>query len=185
MGIVDACLLCNNGFSYNELYLACAVECAITGSTIPSAISRPVVRRALEEKPLLRARIQRSILANLDGTIGWDVERHRVESIIVKIARSHIRHEFNEALRDPPSTVSISPAVNLSREERNVFEMLTPQTVWPEVGRRDFVRRAKGKAREDEWRIIQLDRYRFWVTPSPLEVRIVLSEYLFARVIWA
>lgn len=185
MGTVDACFECNNGFSDDELYLACVVECALTGSADPTAVVRPVVRRALTEKPKLRARLERSAIDNLDGSVSWNIEFDRVEAIVVKIARSHLRFEFGEAIRHKPSAVVVLPLLTMASDVRQAFEELTPQEVWPEVGSRDFVRRAKDKVRDNEWRIMQAGRYRFWVCTSPLEVRMVLSEYLAVSVTWS
>src|SRR5579871_3347053 len=45
--MVGSCHDCNNGYSLDEEYLACLIDCVVTGSTDPSAVSRPKVRAAL------------------------------------------------------------------------------------------------------------------------------------------
>lgn len=41
--LVPACQTCNNGFSDDESYLACLIECAISGSTDPERVRREKV----------------------------------------------------------------------------------------------------------------------------------------------
>src|SRR5215212_9888063 len=51
--VVPACQDCNNGFSSDEQYLACLLECAITGSPDPTSVRREKVRRMLCENTSL------------------------------------------------------------------------------------------------------------------------------------
>lgn len=49
--LVRSCYACNNGFSRDEEYVACLIDCVIAGST--SSIRREKVKRALCRSPAL------------------------------------------------------------------------------------------------------------------------------------
>ncbi len=51
--VVPACAKCNGGFSLDEEYFACLVECARTGSV--ESVLRPKIRWILNESPALAA----------------------------------------------------------------------------------------------------------------------------------
>ena len=50
---VTACFSCNNGFSLDEEYLACFIECVICGSTDPKTLRRTKVQAIMRRKPAL------------------------------------------------------------------------------------------------------------------------------------
>src|SRR5262249_30876896 len=86
--IVDACRDCNNGFSLDEEYVACLVECAAVGSTNPDIMSRDVVRRILNRSPALRARLEQARRI-VNGVSYFVPEKTRVDNIVAKLARAH------------------------------------------------------------------------------------------------
>ena len=51
---------CNNGFSDDEEYLACFIECVICGTTDPEKLRRDKIRKALAGNGRLRGRIKNS-----------------------------------------------------------------------------------------------------------------------------
>jgi hypothetical protein len=55
--VVSACEDCNNGFSLDEQYLACLIECAMSGSAEPESVHRGKIQRILMEKPAFAALI--------------------------------------------------------------------------------------------------------------------------------
>ena len=50
---VGSCRQCNSGFSRDEEYLACLIDCVITGSTDPDKVKRAKVRALLLHSPSL------------------------------------------------------------------------------------------------------------------------------------
>lgn len=57
---VPGCEDCDNGFSADEEYLACFVECIIQGATDPGLLKREKVAKAPPRNRGLRGRIERS-----------------------------------------------------------------------------------------------------------------------------
>jgi hypothetical protein len=107
--IVSSCLDCNTGFALDEEYLACLIDCVVTGSTDPAAVQREKVRASLKHSPALAARIAAGRSEDGTGTIFWKPEDGRVWNIIVKLARGHAVHQFSEPRLDEPDHILIVP----------------------------------------------------------------------------
>jgi len=185
---VLACSSCNAGFSLDEEYLACFVECAICGTTEPKEIQRERVRRSLERNAKLQARIQ-GYRTTEAGQLVWIPELERVQNVVVKLAQGHAGYELYPVF-EPPDRVDIRPLVSMTESERGDFESLQrggPQA-WAEIGTRAFMRAcvAFGEVHElDEWIVVQAGRYRYAVQEQGgILVRLVLSEYLACTVGW-
>ena len=74
--VVPACLECNNGFSLDEEYLACFLECVLCGTVDPRALKRDRIRRKLQDNPNLLALI--AAAAPMDPTRHQSGSRKRV-----------------------------------------------------------------------------------------------------------
>ena len=184
--VVEACSDCNGGFSTHEEYLACLIECVISGSSVPEKIQNERIARILKERPSLKNRIE-DARTEEDGTTVFAVELDRVRVIIEKIARGHALFEMNELLDDPVDFFA-NPLTTLSTEQRSDFEDIEPAAlgVWPEVGSRAMQRLlVTDDAVHNGWIEVQKDRYRYSVSQiAGIEVRMVFSEYLACRVCW-
>jgi hypothetical protein len=179
--VVGACQPCNEGFSQDEEYLACLLDCAISGTTEPDKLRRSNVARKLREQPALRARIEKSRL-EADGYITFSVETGRIENVVKKLAQGHILYELSEVFRDEPSSIWFKPLHTLHLSEREAFETISLPPIWPEMGCRMMTRLATGNP---GWQVIQPHRYRYaTIFGGPTVARIVLSEYLACEVAW-
>lgn len=186
---VDACKRCNSGFSLDEQYLSCFIECVLCGTTEPGGLQRPKVKRILLEHPNLREQIQRSMTLD-GGAKWWKLEPERVKNVILKLATGHAAYEL-VTQDEPPVHIGFSPLVVLSEQERENFDggpwgQFAP---WPEVGSRAFVRACGAKvdhfAQVGGWVLVQPGRYRYAVDETGgVLVRIVLSEYLACTASW-
>jgi hypothetical protein len=65
--IVESCADCNQGFSLDEEYFACFLECVLVGSTDPEFVRRPKVKRALSHNRRLADRIQSAARLDENG----------------------------------------------------------------------------------------------------------------------
>lgn len=186
--VVQACDACNNSFSVDEPYLACLVECALTGSADPDSVRRQKVRRIFTERPALWSLINSSRREDASGSVSWQADVSRVRNVALKLARGHAACKSSEPKLDEPERVSFAPICALSASQLRSFEMPPVETVWPEIGSRAFVRAVvvnAGAALDDGWQIVQSGRYRYLVYHSgPTAVRFVLSEYLACEVVW-
>jgi hypothetical protein len=185
--IVPACETCNGNFSKDEQYLACIVECALTGSPEPDVVRRDKIKRILSENPALAARLATSQQRDGSGAIVWKVEMDRVRKVVLKLARGHVAYQFSVPQLDEPETVALVPFVAISEDQRNAFESPPRSSVWPEIGSRAFIRDVQiwPMSHAGEWIVVQPERYRYSVTQADgIVVRMVLSEYLACEVLW-
>jgi hypothetical protein len=83
--VVDACIKCNNGFSSDEAYVACFLECVLAGSTEPGRIGRPKISRLLKKEPALRVRIAQCVSQDESGRLVWKPEDARFRTVILKL----------------------------------------------------------------------------------------------------
>jgi hypothetical protein len=182
-----SCLACNNGFSLDEVYLACLLECVVSGDVNPDNMARTNIAGTIRKNKNLAARL--SAARRQEGpNINWDIEVHRVRNVVLKLARGHTAYEFNSPQTDEPSAVFFRPICSFGREELYAFENDTGISTfasWPEVGSRYMSRLTEGpNPFENGWIVVQSGRYRFRMSGDGLEVRIVLREYLACVVSW-
>lgn len=183
-----ACRKCNNEFSIDEEYLACLLECVITGDTAPDKLRWAKISRILQRKSSLLERLQRARMNDLHGPV-WTVELDRVNRVILKLARCHAAFELNEPQRHEPSHLEVKPLPLMTEEEREAFERDDDRfEVWPEVGSRAMQRvLMMGSKAFVEWLAVQEGNYRFRTSQANgdgLTVKIVLREYLGCKVVW-
>lgn len=185
--VSPACARCNEGFSKDEEYLACLVECVLAGAADPEKIVRSSIARKLRDQPRLRDRLAGA--RRVDGdTVIWDVETPRVRSVLVKLARGHVAFEVNEPQLEEPVSVGFAPLVSLTSDQRASFEQEDSEpAIWPEVGSRAMSRMVivSGEAYDQGWLVVQEDHYRYRVLQDDgLRVKIVIREYLAAEIRW-
>jgi hypothetical protein len=182
---LPACAACNRGFSLDEEYFACLVECARTGSV--DAVTRPKVRRIFEHSPALAARITQARSITESGETWFALEQNRVGNVVLKLARGHAAYELSEPQYEKPAHVMITPLHLLTPTARDHFETPPATSVWPEVGSRAMQRMAVAFSVPgiSPWVSVQVDRYRYLaVAEDTILIRVVVSEYLACEVIW-
>src|ERR1051326_9074265 len=187
--LVSSCHECNNGFSRDEEYLACLLDCVLSGSFDPELVGRRKVAGALRHSPGLAARIAAGRLDNGKGSPVWTPEDQRVRNVLVKLARGHAAHQYSEPRLDEPERFFAGPLMRMSPQQRSVFERIPESPGWPEVGSRAFVNllvmSGSVYSLDHSWTILQRNRCRYAVAePGELVVRIVLSEYLACEAVW-
>jgi hypothetical protein len=182
---VPACSMCNKGFSLDEEYFACLVECARTGSI--ENIQRAKIRDIFEHSPALAARISQARNVSALGETWFGLEENRIRSVVLKLARGHAAYELSEPQSDEPTHVMIKSLHLLTGEARAHFESAPATSVWPEVGSRAMQRMAMAVTgqRISPWVEVQPGRYRYLATAEgAIMIRIVISEYLGCEIIW-
>jgi hypothetical protein len=181
-----SCLRCNNGFSRDEEYLACVLECVLTGDVAPELIERSKIAHILRRSPKL-AESLRHAKHVVDGQTIWDVDMDRVKHVLLKFARGHVAYELNEPRLDEPEFFYCRPLTTMSSDQRKAFEASEEIGIWPEVGSRALSRLlvVGSDVYEEGWLLVQEGRYRFrTLQGSGPRVRIVLREYLACEVAW-
>lgn len=186
--VVPACAACNRAFSRDEAYLACLIECALTGS-VESAKARHKVGEMLTKSPALATRLAAARYER-DGELGFNSEPGRVRAIIHKLARGHAAFENNEPRVDDPESVRFTPFTAMNESEQEQFEIGASSTgglaLWPEVGSRAMTRLLTGDDMvSGGWIVVQPGMYRYRVDWSGgFRVNMVIREYLAAEVVW-
>ncbi len=182
---VPACKRCNNGFSDDERYLACLIDCVVTGSTDPALLRRPKVARTLEARPVLRAEIE-ATREQVGDRIVFAVENDRVENVLLKLTKGHAAFELSEPQLGEPESLRFGPLETMTPEERTSFEQPQASSVWPEVGSRAMQRIVlPWRPDVSQWVTVQPGRYRYAAFLDPgVVVRVVLSEYLAGEASW-
>jgi hypothetical protein len=156
---VPACGRCNAGFSLDEEYFACLVEAARTGGG--EKVSRPKIVRILQQRPALTQRLNRAKQISDTGDTIFSVERQRVRSVVLKLARGHAAFELSEAQFGDPAHVMFMPIHLLTHDERTHFESPPAPAIWPEVGSRAMQRMSvSGDAAFSDWIEVQEGQYR-------------------------
>jgi len=192
LAVVDACNKCNTGYSLDEQYLACFLETVLCGTSEPSRLHRPKIRRILTDDVRLRLRIASSGKTDSSGELSWLPEVDRVKRVITKLARGHTAYELYPHYEEP-SYIGFTPLPNLPNEELTAFEgnLSEGLNILPELGSRAFKRlflfgnKLASFDHNGDWIVVQPGRYRYAVTQSDiLIVRIVLGEYLACTVSW-
>lgn len=187
---VDACSACNASFSLDEEYLACFVECVLSGTADPGALSRNKIKRVLDRKASLAERIRSSARRDEAGLLIWTPEDERVQRVVVKLARGHAAYELSLPQLEDPFDVRIRPFVVMSESDQASFEDAGASGImgWPEVGSRAFHRACGARPFADQpgpWVVVQEGRYRYAVHQSGgVSVQVVLSDYLACSVEW-
>lgn len=182
--VVPACLDCNQGFSSDEEYLACLVDCVIADSCSPEDVGREKIRRILSRKPNLAALLASSRRLT-NGTSHFLVHDHRVRSVVLKLGRGHALFELNEPQFDEPHSVVYTPLLTLSGDVRASFEHVPKPAIWPEVGSRAMMRLESVDGGYPQWIVVQPGRYRHLAfVDDAVVVRVVLSEYLACEITW-
>jgi hypothetical protein len=137
--LVGSCYRCNNEYSRDEEYVACLLDCVITGSTDPDKVKRPKVQAALLHSPARAARIAGSRTEDDSGNVNWRAEDDRVRNVILKLARGHVAHQYSEPQLDSPTHVMFMPLTLMSAEQHEAFEAVPDTLGTPEIGSRAFM----------------------------------------------
>lgn len=180
--IVGACSKCNQSYSLDEEYLACLLECVLSGGTDPSNFKRSKIRRILERNKPLAARLAKAHRL-VEGQAAFEIEYDRVENVVTKLAKGHVLYENSILIDETPTHCVIVPLPLLDHQQLNAFETIPNGNLWPEVGSRAFIRLLEFN--EAGWTIVQPGMYRYLLhIGPPLVVRIVIQEYIAAEVRW-
>ena len=185
--VAGCCKICNAGFSLDEQYLACFIDCVIAGSTLPSDVARPKVSRILAETTALASRIGKSETEGSNEQQIWKPEIDRIHNVLLKLARGHVAYELGLLQIAEPLCITCAPIIAMA--DRDVEHFLNPQETpfWPEIGSRAFIRACKQfpELAADHWHVVQPGRYQYLVSQADgLFVRILLSDYLACEVRW-
>lgn len=197
--VVPACEPCNNGFSLDEQYLACLIDCVVVGSTDPERVQREQVRKILAENPKLRERLEGARLED-GGSTSFVPEGDRVRNVVVKLARGHAAFELGTPQRRTPDSVWWAVLGLMADADAEPFCVPHVHHLIGEVGSRATQRMVVLEATLESstgelvraplictmWVEVQEGRYRYQAVEDHdgVTIRMVLGEYLACEVRW-
>jgi hypothetical protein len=188
--IAESCDKCNTGFSVDEEYLACLIECIVQGTTQPNNKFRAKVAKTLKARPSIATRIESGKVLDQNQNPIWGVEFDRVRSVVLKLARGHMSYELGIQHIEEPIIVDISSVSLMTEENLEAFYSLSEydDILFPEVGSRAFVNLLGEKPNTyGKWCVVQDGRYMYAVGQSSSYgdwAQFILSDYLTCRVVW-
>ncbi len=185
--VVPCCLKCNQDFSLDEEYFACALECVLHGTSEIEKLEREKVKSILLRKETLRQRIENSFILQ-NGNKFLQIESDRMKNVIVKLAKGHAKFENSEPQFDDPTSIWIKPLSTMTTEEFDIF--FAPQNLdkAPEVGSRAlqnlFIETNSNVL--SHWIDVQDNIYKYSVCVGLgfISVKILIWEYFAVQVIW-
>ena len=197
--VVWACSSCNNGFSLDEAYVACLIECVLTGTTDPDLIRQPTIAGILRKKPGLRARIEAAKKCT-DDQLQFNVEPDRIRNVILKLARGHAAYELSQVCRKEPTSLWWFPLPLMSDAQLDDFDASHVVETLGEIGSRATQRLLVTQITLEsvhgeksllnlvinDWLDVQEGRYRYLAIDdgSEIKIKIIIAEYLACEVTW-
>lgn len=182
--IIRVCNVCNQGYSLDEEYFACLIECSRLGSVNLKDIQRDKIRKILSKKIALLNKLKKSIIKTDNKQKVFLLEFERFKKVLLKIAQGHALFELNEPKKEQDiSHFSFGILESLSGESRKNFEMIPKLYLAPEVGSRAMQNiLISPNFMAMPWVEIQKNRYRYLVFSEG--VRMVFSEYVYCEILW-
>ncbi|WP_461643625.1 hypothetical protein [Labilibaculum euxinus] len=182
--VVASCIDCNSGYSMDEEYFACVIECASCGTFDIDELVREPIKKTLRRNQKLHTRIKLAFEAN--G--GVNIETERFENVLLKCAFGHLKFENSETVFTKPDHIWHKPIHSLTEEEELIFFSISEMQKAPEVGSRAMQRlylSEDGKPIES-WINVQNGVYSYFVSISlGLKiVRIIIRNYLACEIAW-
>lgn len=185
--VVPCCLKCNQDFSLDEEYFACAIECILYGTTEIEKLNRKKVKAILSQKETLRQRIENAFVQH-EGNKLFQIEESRMKNVIIKLAKGHAKYENSEPQFEYPTNIWIKPLLTMTSEETDIFFATSTYDKAPEVGSRalqNLIIDSNNNV-HSHWTTVQENNYEYAVSVGLgiLTVKIVIWNYLAVQVIW-
>ena len=186
--VVESCTGCNEGFSKDEEYLACFIECVKKGTTDYDETFRPKVAKTLKARPSIKSRIEQSKTENEQGELVWKPETERIKNVVLKLAQGHMAYELGLQHVEDPIVLDVVPVPYMTEEYSSQF--FSPSArgnlLYPEIGSRSFIKLGKEKSRSyGEWNVVQSGLYEYMIGQSGGDwVKLVIGDYLACEVVW-
>jgi len=185
--VVPCCNKCNQGFSLDEEYIACLIECVICGTTEINGLRREKIKLTLQRNDSLRQKISNSMTCK-NGQVSFDVEVERLKNVIFKLAKGHAKYENSEPMLDEPKYFGFKPLSTMNQGEIDRFLADMELIKSPEVGSRAMQSLYIDNNNNElsHWTEVQQNNYSYCVTNTldRLSVKMIIGDYLAAEVIW-
>lgn len=185
--VVPCCNTCNQDFSKDEEYFACLIECIVNGSAETVDLKREKIKRILSQRPALQKKLATALVVNDEGSY-FIVEGKRIENVLLKLAKGHAQFDASSPLLGQPTHLVYKPLHTMTDEESERFFSGPEIEISPEVGSRLFfaISKVPGSSPFSVWHTVQDSVYAYLISSQigRLSVRLVISNFLAAEIIW-
>lgn len=187
---VPACFKCNNGFSFDEDYVACYLD--VLKSTVYSGYSiKGKVDERLQKQPTLNALIKKQIELK-NGKVKFHYDESRFINVLIKLARSHAGYEFDYVNFDYDPDIWYDFRFRMSEEQIKEFNSIAVIDKMPDLGARVYNRLCivddpeTGKILQTFLEPVYVQegeyRYNVYFDNEDICVKIVIGEILYCVV---
>lgn len=184
--VVPCCDSCNQGFSLDEEYFACSIECILHGTTDIGKLSREKIKSIFSKKQKLKELIDKSFMI-IENKKFFKYDQSRFENVMIKLAKGHLKFENSDCPLSLPTSLNFLPLMDLSDDERDAFLTNPSLDKAPEIGSRSsqqlFI---TDNDILNPWIVVQEDVYSYSVVIGIgiLIVKIIVWNYLAIEVVW-
>lgn len=189
---LPSCSECNNGFSADEMYVACSID-YLKSCVFPEHVPKKKTTERLEKNKQLAERLKKQFCSNEEsGIIDLSEDDiNRFERIMIKLAigHAHYQNDYLGPYGNPPK-IACCFIFQFDQNSYDVFNSSPKMTIIPEIGSRGSQK--IGIIRDDKgndnayyfWNELQPDHYRYLVynDKNGTHVRIVINEFFFCSV---
>lgn len=179
--IVPACRGCNNDFSQNEQFVACAIEYLVALAYYDGQIQRDKIISTFEKRPHLLKKIK-SLCIVRDELVVINKELiESIEKVVLKIAKGHLAYECSYIhMDDMKVTVMFEP--QLTEELIEEYNAPVKSYLLPEIGSRASNELSSADNQiMSFWKIIDEKNYRYLISYDGI-MRLVIREFLYAEI---
>ncbi len=185
LSVVPSCKKCNESFSLDEEYVACAIEILKPQYSEFPQIKNEKILNILTAKPELKNQLYQ-IYESHNVKNKELIKDIRFENVLIKNALGHIKFELGLFVQRIPKEFYMFFLTEIGETFRKEFESsVSEPNFFPEVGSRLLIRLFEGQdLGEKEWIVVQNGVYRFQLKQSANKVRvkIVIKEFIAAEI---
>lgn len=185
--VVPSCIKCNTGFSQDEAYFACLIECVICGTTQIDKLSREAIKRTLKHDTKLHNKLEKALYYE-NGNISFKIKIESFENVLLKLAFGHLKYENSETEFRNPTQIWFKPIHLMTENEKLYFFSTSETDKAPEVGSRAMQRMylTENGIPFQNWNHVQDKVYSYLVSISLglSQVKLLIRNYLACEIVW-
>jgi len=180
--VLPVCISCNKKFSQDEEYVSFLV-CYL--KYLESGDKNDYIRMGkFSHADILEKRILDGLNLKKDGinqTLFINIETDRIKNVLSKYAFAHFCFERGEHPDREIIQINFAFVNQLTDEQIMFYNEIPCSEILPEVGSRLFQRVIENG---NSWMMVQDGYYRYYVAQDQPYVKIVISEFLFAEILF-
>lgn len=185
--VIPCCHKCNHGFSIDEEYVSCLIDCMKAHTADPSLIHRTKTCDTLLHSPKLQERIASQIIEFGEHYLS-DYEKDRFKNVVRKLAFGHLAFENDFLTWDSRFLFSMCLVPEMTESQRATFFKPYYGGLFPEVNSHGLehillLGNANNEAQfTAPWITIQEGRYAYCVSPDGNRVKFIIADFVAVEV---